>query len=186
MRLRQAKPLVCPGPALCPRKNCTPRRGRTIHSESLAIASNEKPTTAEEGGGFLESAGVIWAPHSCLTSAPPQAISGFCPQAGTRLSVGSVTLARGGRVAGETPNDGQQPQKRLRRSSGQSPSLLLPQKTRMEGEKGLGTSHLRRPQSHQVLSPVGPWKSSTSHCSVDCSFCSLGPEVEEAAQGKGC
>lgn len=115
----------------------------------------EFTTTGEEGGGLLESVHVIWAPQSLLTSAPAQATCRSLP-AGAELSMASVTLGHGGGgwqwIAAS---------QRLQRSSEQSPSLLPPPNSCTEGDEGFRASHLLRPQSHQVLSPVGPWSSLT-------------------------
>lgn len=67
--------------------------------------ASEFTTTVEEGGGFLESVNVIWAPQSFPTSAPPQATCRSLPT-GAELSMGSATLGHAGRVVEETRGDG--------------------------------------------------------------------------------
>lgn len=67
--------------------------------------ASEFTTTVEEGGGFLESVNVIWAPQSFPTSAPPQATCRSLPT-GAELSMGSATLGHAGRVVEETHGDG--------------------------------------------------------------------------------
>lgn len=100
--------------------------------------------TAEEDGECLESANAIWAPHSVLSSAPPQASRHLSPQA-LASPRESVTLARGGGVAAETQSNGKTLEK-----------LWAEPLRGGRGRLGFEASRLLRLQSHQVLPPAGP------------------------------